>query len=330
METAKRYLDTFENLRRRKRWNTDTSILRFVALTLATQEQENLAERLETAAETLKRRAGWTGPLRSSIRYVVAAMILKRGLDPAGVHQAIGRVRDDFRRRRMKRGGLSEVIAALILVLKHGGGFPPAWMMDKLEAILAGWKKDHRWLTGVDDYPLAALHATREASAEEVALEVEQAYRALHELGYRRGNQMQLASHLLAIGPGAPRQLARRFHRLAGAFRQRGLRIPASRYDETAVLALCSGTPTRLAARVLEVRDRLRAAKPRPHSDIAFSLATGIVLSEDARERELDATGDVAAARMAQAVLEAQQAAMIAAMTATIAATSAATTAAGS
>ena len=35
MDSIERYLEVFEGLRRRKRWNTGVDILRFAALTLA-------------------------------------------------------------------------------------------------------------------------------------------------------------------------------------------------------------------------------------------------------------------------------------------------------
>ena len=326
MTSTTQYLEVFEELRRRKRWGTDASILRFVALTLASTDQADVAGSLEAVADELKDRAGWSSPLRSSIRYIVAAMILKRNLSAARVHARIEKTRDEFRRRRMSRGGLNEILAALLLALKEDGAAVPRWRVDKLEALLESWKKDHPWLTGVGDYPMAAMHATRENSVEEVALQVEQIYQALRQAGYSRGNQLQLASHLLAIGPSSPQNAARRFDSLVKAFRQRKWRIYTSRYDEVAVLALCAAQPAKLAEQVLGIQEQLRNHKPRPSRDIAFSLAAGIVLSEDARRREemADAT-DVAAARMAQAVMEAQQAAMVACMAGAVVATTAAT-----
>jgi hypothetical protein len=326
METTTRYLRVFDDLRSRKRWGTDVSTLRFVALTLASASPDDVV-RLEGVAEALKQRAGRGSPLRSSIRYMVAAMILRRGLSPDRVHQQIVKTREAFRQRRMRRGGLNEILAALLLVLKQDGGAVPGWRIDKLQAIVKNWKQDHPWLTGADDYPMAALHATRENSVEEIALQVEQTYQALRDVGCSRGNQLQLASHLLTIAPASPREAARRFDYLVKAFRKRKWKIYSSRYDEVAVLALCSAQPAVVVRRVLDTQERLRTEKPRPSRDIAFSLAAGIVLSEDAVKQEAMAeTRDVTAARMAQAVIEAQQAAMVACMAGAIAATTVATT----
>jgi hypothetical protein len=77
---------------------------------------------------------------------------------------------------------------------------------------------------------------------------------------------------------------------------------------------------------VISYRDRLRAVKPRPQSEIAFSIAAGVVLAEQA-EAQLGLEGARAAAnlRSVQAILEAQQAAIVACMAATTAATAAST-----
>ena len=74
MEATTQYLQVLEDLRRRKKWGTDVNILRFVALTLASTGRSDLTHRLEGAAKELYDLAGWTSPLRSSIRYVIAAM----------------------------------------------------------------------------------------------------------------------------------------------------------------------------------------------------------------------------------------------------------------
>ena len=82
-----------------------------------------------------------------------------------------------------------------------------------------------------------------------------------------------------------------------------------------------------MIAELLTARDRLRKAKPRPTAQIAFSLAAGIVLSREVgRCKELGTTRDIAAISAAQALLDAQSAAMVAIIAST-AATSAATSA---
>ena len=50
MDPVSFYLDTYEKLRRRKRWTTNTTVLRFAALTLATVDLEDPYTALENVA----------------------------------------------------------------------------------------------------------------------------------------------------------------------------------------------------------------------------------------------------------------------------------------
>ena len=136
METVERYLQVFEDLKRKKRWSTDTNVLRFAALTLAASEIDDPGGRLETAADELRRRSGAFGKLNSPIRYVVAAMILRKGLRPGAVYDKVGEVQGEFRERKYRRGGVAEVLAALLLVLQNGGRRPRKITLDRVGAIL--------------------------------------------------------------------------------------------------------------------------------------------------------------------------------------------------
>ena len=67
------YLQTFEELRARKRWSTQSVTFRFVALSLGAAASAIGYDRLEEVATDLRKRARWSSPLKSEIRYVVAA-----------------------------------------------------------------------------------------------------------------------------------------------------------------------------------------------------------------------------------------------------------------
>ena len=283
---------------------------------------------LEKAASDLKRGAGWTGPLQSSVRYVVAGMILRQGLPVKTVHAQVRKTREALRRRKVPRGRLQATLASLLLVLDSKGKPVSARTLDRTEQILRRWNDDHPWLTGADDLPAAALHALRDDSVESVAFQVERAYQRLRELRFRRGNPLQLVSHLLAFDPRGVDEAVSRFRRIVDRFGEKRMKIRTSRYDEAAILALSNLAPAAVVDRTLAYRDRLRAAPKRPSAEIAFSLAAGLVLAEDARQAtDGQRVSDLSQLRAAQAVIAAQQAAMVAAITASSAAASAAASA---
>ena len=79
-------------------------------------------DRLEEVAAGLRRRAGWRSPLRSEIRYVVAAMILRRDLNAAKVHSQVVATRDRFGEHDIKRRRRSPRHLAALLLALHAEG----------------------------------------------------------------------------------------------------------------------------------------------------------------------------------------------------------------
>ena len=116
------------------------------------------------------------------------------------------------------------------------------------------------------------------------------------------------------------------FARMAEALEARGEKVPQSRYDEVALLTLVGLAPEACVDEALTARGeilalhadsgwwkRLTAGIP---SERAFSMAVAIVMAAHLPGHDLEATEATATLGMAQAVLEAQQAAMIACMAA--------------
>jgi hypothetical protein len=327
MDSIERYLEVFEGLRRRKRWSTGTAVLRFAALTLAATDMADPGADLEATAKVLADEAGGFSPLSSAIRHAVAAILIRRGLDPVTTVHRTKATLTAFKEFKLSRSGARPLLAALILVLEAQGSEPSRNTIARLKAIIDRWDEDHWFLTGVDDYPMAAMHATRDLSVEQIGVEAEQIYQLLKAAKFSTGEQLQLTSQLLMFSDQGPREAAQRFERTAKALKKAKQRVWQSHYDEVALLVLGGGHPEEVVPRVIEYRDRLRAVKPRPTADIAFSLATGVVLAEEVeRMKGLETAATAANLRAVQAIIEAQQAAMIACIAATTATTAAAAT----
>ncbi len=171
-------------------------------------------------------------------------------------------------------------------------------------------------MTNANDLPTAALHAGRNEVVEILTADIERIYDQLRVAGFRRGNALQLVSHLLAADPRGSDMGVQRFCQVAESLKGAGERAGPGRYDEMAMLALTQASPVLAVDCVLQYRDLLRKAKPRPASDVAFSLAAGIHLAEDSQQAVNSNAGDLAALQSLRAILEAQQAATMAAVSA--------------
>lgn len=309
------YLEVFDSLRKTKGLKAGPNVLRFTALSLASSTVEEPEMALRETADLLYRETGFFSPLRSVIRFALAAMVIRRGLDPARVLEGVEATLESFKEEKLSRSSVQGGIAAFLLCLDAGGQAAPTHRVRNTKAILDRWNEDHRWLTGTDDLPMAAFHATRDLPPEEVGRRVEDLYQALRERGYRRGNGLQLATHLLCVSAEHVVPLAERFHQVATALEEQGIKVRPSTYDETALLSLTSLEPAEAAGVARDLQQRLREHKPKPPAPIAFSLAVGLILArETERIRQLEGTGDLAALDGIRGIIEAQQAAMAAAI----------------
>jgi len=311
-----RYLRAFDQLRADKHWSHNIATFRFVALTLGAVGPAISYDRLNQAAEELRTGAHWASPLHQEIRFVVAAMLLRRQLDPAGIQARVTETLDGFKARKLPKLGIGPTLGALLLTL-HSDGRPVAEQdLQRLARIFRQWRKDHFWLTDANDLPAAALHASRREPVETLTANMERAYDNLRNAGFRRGNPLQLASHLLAAHPQGIDTGVSRFCVIAEQLKSAGESVSTGRYDEIAMLALTQGAPQTAVDRVLRYCERLRQAKPRPSKEVAFSLAAGIELAEDTERATKENAGDLTALQSIRAILDAQHAAVMVAVSA--------------
>ena len=316
MEATERYFQVLDEVLRGKRWSTDTDVLRLAALTVMSCPDSDAVARTRATAVRLGKKPSPLRSMNAGLRLALAAMLVRRRAPVDTVLDQVERGLAVFRRHGLRHRGAHPRLAAMMLALEGGGVDEPT--VERMATILHLWKKDHFFLTGIDDYLMAALHASRPDSPQAIARRVEAIYQALRHEGMSRGNQLQLASHLLALASRSPGEIARRFGTWAEALRERGQRIWSSQYDEVALLVLSGVRIDWGATRVIALRDALRARKPRPHRSMAFSIASGLLVaerlasSEDGREARTAAT-----LRAIQSLIEAQQAVMVAAIAAT-------------
>mgnify|MGYP002639900333 CR=1 FL=1 len=323
------YLDLFERISRRSRWKLNVQGQRIIAMVLATVPLDDPMGTVEEAAAVLRKKAGWFGPLRSPVRYSVAAMLIRRGLPPGRVHDQVISILKRFKGRGLPWGGPGRVLAAVLLALRAGESELPEEVLERMGRIHRLWKADHPVITGDDDFPMLALHALGDESPGALSDRIEATYRELHHGGFPRGNALQLSTQILGVLPWSAGEAAGRFHAVRNSFRRFDEKIGRSRFDEVALLSLAPGSPDEIVEQVLTDRDKLRARKPRPSKEVSFSLASGLLLSRMdstaaagklAGEAESADLPEIAALSQVRAVLEAQQAAMSAALLGSMAA----------
>ena len=194
-------------------WTESALAFRFATAALVTTQgsPNEIANGLRAVADDLKARAGWFGPMRSSIRFLVAAILLRNAIDPAAFDAACSEINDGLRERKLRRNRSHALLAALILVNNDQQRMESA-QLDRMAEGFHAMKEHHPWITNAGDYAPCALLATTDTGIPEMMQRIEAAYEGLRQRGYSRGDRLQRASHLMFFNPAEDRIAADRLH----------------------------------------------------------------------------------------------------------------------
>lgn len=204
-----------------------------------------VAQQIRATANALFTGAAWFSPLASQLRYLAAGVLVATQGEPARFITEVEQLRHALAAAGLPHRGRHEVLAALVLCTA------PRIPINTMSDLWRGMKHQHRWLTGADDLPACALLAASGVPAATLLTRMDAAWDALHERGARRGNLLQVTSHLLALAGGDARLLAGRCALLARRCRGRGIPGWDERaYPALALLATSNDDPTVLADRL--------------------------------------------------------------------------------
>ena len=316
MDALTRFKAVYEALNAERAWWADPSSLRFAAIAAATcpQEPVSVARALRLVAEDLRKGSRWYGELKSPLRFVVSILLVNAGDDPVRFLAEVERVRALFRERGLRRGGAYEVIS--VLLLRQQVRLEPVGeaSIARFQSIYDEMKRHHWWLTGPEDLPFCALLSGARGSPPEIGERMEALYQALRAENFSAGDPLQASASILALSDIEPGIAAQRFRALTETFREAGVAIWQSDYDELAILSFLGAAPREVCDRVLRLREEMKALRPKPDRLITFNLASSVAFLErvggDSSTKDLI---DVKALRDTQAVLDAQRAAATAA-----------------
>lgn len=311
-----RFLVLANELKRNGSWRDDWTVLRHSATSLPLSEVEPLvlAERFRAAIAELTASTRWWQPANGSVRYAIAASLVRQAETAEAFLAEANRVRKMFRAARLPRASVSEYQAFITLRESAGSGRVTHSQVARMRELFTAIKKDHRWLLGAGEYPTIALLSTTEIPASEIARRVETILMDLEKRGFGSRGRLMPASQLLFLSPERDNVAADRFQAVWNEFKSQGLRMSAGDYDEVALLAFLPRDAKAIVRLVLEHRDGLATLRPRPGRDIGFSLACSTAFVQlvggDKQARRIAYTQSAIQIRM---VIASRQAAMAAA-----------------
>lgn len=274
-----RFSDIHAALDSERRWLGDRVPLRMAAVCLITTPGDAgaLAAATRQQDAALHARLGWLTSVDASVRMLIAAQMVKHRDDPNRFIDDTERVRALFRAAGLRRGGVYEILAVLVLRRVLGRTPIDAAHIERFQAIYEAMKRHHWWLTGPEDFPACAMLLGRPEDPATIGAGTDALYQALYERNKLwRGNSLQTAANVLYLAGAGPVELADRFALLLAGFRGGGARIGPEQYDELAILCFLAWPVERVLATVLEYRSELLATQSWVGKAGALNLAASL------------------------------------------------------
>lgn len=129
-------------------------------------------------------------------------------------------------------------ILASIQILEQVGLTRAEETVERTYAIYRRMRKEHPWLTGVENFPMAAVLAVRRTNPEVLFAEMGECYRILREK-FHAGDSAQICSHVLALSSTGAEQKCRKLFDIWD-----GLKAEKHRYGTGKELGLLAALTT--------------------------------------------------------------------------------------
>ncbi|MDD4076070.1 MAG: DUF4003 family protein [Eubacteriales bacterium] len=164
---------------------------------LSGQRQKADADTLKECERILKSRSGAFSEFRGNIKLpLLCKMAIAENpetyySDIEAVYQALN---------QSKWIGSEYKLLAAMILCDHGGVKDAAYFAEKTKEIYERMKETHKWLTGDEDIPFAALLAVSGADIDALILEADRCYPILKEkFGGINANAVQALCHVLSL-----------------------------------------------------------------------------------------------------------------------------------
>jgi hypothetical protein len=316
-----RIVDTAELLRRVRAdqpWQ-HTYLQHLAALSYSMGSHFYDSDRLRSMMDRIRNSFGFFSAFRSSA-FQLAIQLLTGAEDP---DHALGRliaIEPLLREAGIRSYSFAPLLASVLVRTGTRADLPA--LLERTRRCYEELHHAHPFLTGSDDYPLAAMLAVSEGDLSVRLADVETLYSQLHQQGFSRGNGLQMLALTVSLGGKTPAEKVTRVVSLRERLQQGGIRIWPQYYGSLGLLALLPDSNDTLAEEALEVVADLRARKYYRSLDKGLLLLFAtLLLSEEAVHGE----GSTVAGVLLEVLIEAQIAAMVAASIAASSAASAAT-----
>jgi len=318
-DTLKYKIDKMDNIydivHKQYRWSVDELSFRFVSFLIALSDKEFNLEQYNDMIKFIKKKSGVFSYHRGTLMHPTAALMLTKYEKPQEAFLMLLENEKIMKEEGFKTSPYLGIAAHALLLT-----CPPELARERAQKSMEIYKimkKNHFWLTGSDDYPVAVLLAGEE-NTEHMMSEMEVVYENLHRDGFTRSNGLQFLSHLLAFSDGAVSEKITKCKEIYDFFKGKGLRISPTYYGIIGFIALLGKQSTEALNEVLEAYNYLKSASnfKKSYRDMNLLIISALVSNEYVRGSKQSSITETGINVSIQAAIEAQTAALIAATSA--------------
>jgi len=304
------YIQLFNDLKHQMKWKiTDNRILMAMASLYVMNDKTLDPNRLLEIADNIKKRANLFSAMKSHSRFTTAAFLDANFNDPIEQIENLFHYYDLFKQEKFQRRVFT-YIAASIIVKNQAKAVDPREIILKTKSIYQGMKKEHPFLTSASDYPLATLLAYEQHP--NIVRKVEVFYDGLSKNGFRKGNDLQFISHILALSRDETENtLMNRSTQIFDQFKKIGIKPKSIYYPVMGMLALLPQDMLNMQE-IYEIYDQLNHEKYfKWQKDTNLMMAASFIVKDKLEHSNIAETSIYTTIEM---IIQAQQAVMIAVM----------------
>ena len=312
-------LELYLDIEKQFKW--EHSLLKhFAALTYIQKDRKFDKEKIQNMIKFIKSKTGIFSYYRGTSSFIIAMLLCSEYEKP---EDEFSRMMDN--EDKLKKAGFKNSmylpIANYALLITSEDDFVDSKVKQAYE-LYCEMKKNHPWLTSGDDYALSILLSKYNKSVSTI----EEYYKSLNNLGFGKGNGLQLLSHILSFSNEDVKVITERCKKVYDRLKENKLKVYSDFYASLGLVSLLDKEGT-IAEDLVEVALYLNKLKKYKWLGkgmnvlIASALVSQEYINDNKNNNELIQT---TLSISIEAIIAAQTSATIAAITASTAAASAA------
>lgn len=310
------YMHLYEIMKNAYKWKVGDPALRMIPLFYLMKDHPFDPKRYEGFLQGIQNQTGMFSNFRGSNQYLIAAMMDTEGYTAASVSHLM-ELEKQLKHARIKGPYMPMVAVSLLSEASL------SVRLSKAQEIYQLMKREHKFLTGSDDLPMAVLLAKDRRESSTLIEEMEGYYDRLAKKRYHKGNMLQMMTHILTVlqADTLKISLLERCEVFLDEMKRQKIKWNDYFYPQIPLL-LINEQPVEEVVRYLgEYTRHLSVTKGfKWQGSMNTILAAMLVISEFVKDEEYNAMLKMGVTTVVQQIMQAQQAAMIAAIGASTAA----------